>query len=82
MQLTDRITDGMIMDGTSYASVGNCLYWAERNTEKLLVEVSALSAAVRALAEAKGADPDEIAVKVGDAVKAKLEGISLSVTTD
>ena len=80
MNLNDRITDGYIMDGTTYASVGNCIYWAERNTERLLAEVSALSAAVKALAEAKGADPDEVAAKVGEAVRAKLEGISLSVT--
>lgn len=81
MQLGDMIVDdGYIMDGSTYANVGNCIYWAERNTEKLLAEVSALSAAVKALAEAKGADPDEVAAKVGEAVKAKLEGISLSVT--
>lgn len=82
MQLGDRITDGMIMDGTSYANVGNCLYWAEQNTEKLLVQVEALTAAVEALAKAQGADPDAIAQTVESAVKAKLDGLKLTVSAE
>lgn len=86
MNLGDRITDGYIMDGTTYATVGNCLYWAESNGEKTLAlvrqltaQVTALGAAVEALSAAQGADPEEIAAKVGAAVEAKLEGISLAV---
>jgi len=82
MQLTDMITDGTIMGETSDASVGNCLYWAEQNTEKILTEVAALSAAVEALAKAQGADPEAIAQTVEDAVKAKLDGLRLTVKAD
>lgn len=79
MQLTDMITDGTIMGETSDASVGNCIYWAEQNTEKLLVQVEALTAAVEALAKAQGADPEAIASAVQDAVKAKLDGLKLTI---
>lgn len=89
MNLGDRITDGYIMDGTTYATVGNCLYWAESNGEKTLAlvrqlsaQVTALGAAVEALSAAQGADPEEIAAKVGAAVEAKLEGISLAVDVE
>lgn len=89
MNLNDYITDGYIMDGSTYATVGNCLYWAERNAEKaygntvaLRAEIAALAAAVDALAKSQGADPEQIAAKVGAAVEAKLEGISLAVDVE
>ncbi len=87
MQLNDRITNGYIMDGTTYATVGNCLYWAESNAEKTLAIVRRMEAtlaaqaeAIKALAKAQGADPDSIAKAVSDAVAAKLETIDLNVT--
>lgn len=89
MELNDRITNGYIMDGTTYATVGNCIYWAESNAEKALAIVRRMEAtlaaqaeAIKALAEAQGADPDAVAKAVADAVAAKLETISLDVTVD
>lgn len=78
MQLNDMIVDdGYIMDGTSYASVGNCIYWAERNTEKILTQVTALSAAVEALTANAGANPNDIASIIEKAVKEKLETLEI-----
>lgn len=51
-----------------------------KGVRELQASVAALSAAVKALAEANGADPDEIADAVSAAVKEKLETIDLSVT--
>ena len=82
MQLTDMITDGTIMGETSDASVGNCIYWGEQNTERIIVQINALTAAVEALAKANGADPEAIANAVQDAVKAKLDGMKLTVKAD
>lgn len=45
-------------------------------------EVAALQEAVRALAAAQGADPDEVAKAVSNAVAKKLESINISVTVD
>lgn len=45
------------------------------------VQLAALSEAVRALAEAQGADPGAVAKAVGDAVAAKLATIELRVAT-
>ena len=89
MDLNDRITDGYIMDGSTYATVGNCIYWAEscsekayNNTVALRAEIAALAAAVDALAKSQGADPETIAAAVSQAVKRKLEGIKLDVTVE
>ena len=86
IQLNDKITNGKVMDGTTYATVGNCIYWAEQNAEKaykntveLKTQIAALSAAVEALAQSQGADPDAVAKAVADAVAKKLESISLDV---
>lgn len=46
----------------------------------LQVTVDAQTAAIKALAESQGADPDSIAKTVSDAVAKKLESIDLSVT--
>ena len=35
MGLDDRITDGCIMDGSTYVTAGNCICWAESCCEKL-----------------------------------------------
>ena len=51
MDMNDRITDGYIMDGTTYATVGNCIYWAERNAEKAVNAVNLLADQVRELSD-------------------------------
>ena len=79
MQLGDMIVeDGYIMDGSTYANVGNCIYWAERNTEKILAQVTALSAAVEALSKVNGADPREIAAIVEKAVTEKMQKMTVN----
>lgn len=47
---------------------------------QLTAQVSALSEAVKTLAESKGVDPDTIAQTVQDAVKAKLDSLKITVT--
>ena len=44
-----RITDGYIMDGSTYATAENCLYWAEQNAEQALSAVNSLAERVEAL---------------------------------
>lgn len=79
MQLGDMIVDdGYIMGGSTYANVGNCIYWAERNTEKILAQVTALSAAVEALSKVNGADPREIAGIVEKAVSDKMQKMTVA----
>lgn len=46
---------------------------------QLRMQVAALSAAVKTLAESQGADPDKIAKAVEDAVKAKLDTLKITV---
>ena len=47
---------------------------------QLTAQVTALTAAVKTLAESKGADPDQIAAAVENAVKAKLDKLRITVT--
>ncbi|WP_303202839.1 N-acetylmuramoyl-L-alanine amidase [Raoultibacter timonensis] len=47
--------------------------------KQLLTEVTALAAAVEALAGASGADPDAVAKAVADAVERKLESLKITV---
>ena len=47
---------------------------------QLATQVAALTAAVKALSEAMGANPDAIAKTVQDAVKAKLDSLKITVT--
>ena len=50
--------------------------------QEVQVTLAALSAAVKALATSKGADPDAVAKAVSDAVEEKLKTIRLEVSTD
>ena len=47
---------------------------------QLTAQVTALTEAVKTLAESKGADPDQIAAAVENAVKAKLDKLKITVT--
>lgn len=58
------------------------VYDTNSKVTAMAAEVTALSEAVRVLAQAQGADPDAIARAVADAVERKLEGIDLSVTVN
>lgn len=58
-------------------------YAAHEPTKKMLAEltaqVTALAAAVEALAKSNGADPDAVAKSVADAVERKLEGLKITI---
>lgn len=75
MQLNDMIVDdGKIMDGTTWASVGNCIYWAERNAEKALTAVNELSAKVDKLSIGGGSvDYDKLAETVCDKLASRMK---------
>lgn len=81
MKLDDMVlNDGrMIMGGTTNTSVRNVLYWTEQNTEKILTQITALTAAVEALATANGADPQAIMSVVEKAVNNAVSRIVVSV---
>lgn len=75
MQLNDMIVDdGMIMGGTTYASIGNCIYWAERNAEKALAAVNELSDKVDKISVGGASvDYDKLAEVVADKLAARLK---------
>lgn len=61
------------------AKLGDRVAGIDNKTSQLITQVTALTEAVKTLAESKGADPDTIAKVVQDAVKAKLEDLKITV---
>lgn len=61
------------------AKLGDRIAGIDNKTNQLITQVTALTEAVKTLAESKGADPDTIAKVVQDAVKAKLENLKITV---
>lgn len=61
------------------AKLGDRVAGIDNKTSQLITQVTALTEAVKTLAESKGADPDTIAKVVQDAVKAKLESLKITV---
>lgn len=61
------------------AKLGDRVAGIDAKTSQLITQVTALTEAVKTLAESKGADPDTIAKIVQDAVKAKLESLKITV---
>lgn len=59
----------------------NCINGTYDMVEKLLATEAAQTEAIKALAKMQGADPEEVAKAVSDAVEAKLRTIKLEVTT-
>jgi hypothetical protein len=59
----------------------NCINGTYDMVEKLLATEAAQTEAIKALAQMHGADPEEVAKAVSDAVTAKLRTIRLDVTT-
>ena len=62
------------------AKLGDRVAGIDSKTSQLVTQVSALSEAVKALASAQGADPDQIAKIVETAVKDKLAKLKITVT--
>lgn len=61
------------------AKLGDRVAGIDAKTSQLITQVTALTEAVKTLAESKGADPDTIAKIVQDAVKTKLESLKITV---
>lgn len=61
------------------AKLGDRVAGIDAKTSQLITQVTALTEAVKTLAESKGADPDTIAKVVQDAVKTKLESLKITV---
>ena len=61
------------------AKLGDRVASIDSKTSQLITQVTALTEAVKTLAESKGADPDTIAKVVQDAVKTKLENLKITV---
>lgn len=61
------------------AKLGDRVAGIDAKTNQLITQVTALTEAIKTLAESKGADPDTIAKVVQDAVEAKLEKLKITV---
>lgn len=61
------------------AKLGDRVAGIDAKTSQLITQVTALTEAVKTLAESKGADPDQIAAAVENAVKAKLDKLKITV---
>jgi hypothetical protein len=61
------------------AKLGDRVAGIDNKTSQLITQVAALTAAVKALSESMGANPDTIAQTVQNAVKAKLDSLTITV---
>lgn len=61
------------------AKLGDRVADIDNKTSQLITQVAALTAAVKALSESMGANPDTIAQTVQNAVKAKLDSLHITV---
>lgn len=62
------------------AKLGDRVAGIDNKTSQLITQVAALTAAVKALSESMGANPDTIAQTVQNAVKTKLDSLRITVT--
>lgn len=62
------------------AKLGDRVAGIDDKTNQLITQVAALTAAVKALSESMGANPDTIAQTVQEAVKTKLDSLKITVT--
>ena len=62
------------------AKLGDRVAGIDNKTSQLITQIAALTAAVKALSESIGANPDTIAKTVQDAVKAKLDSLKITIT--
>lgn len=61
------------------AKLGDRVAGIDNKTSQLITQVAALTAAIKALSESIGANPDTIAQTVQDAVKTKLDSLHITV---
>lgn len=62
------------------AKLGDRVAGIDNKTSQLITQVAALTAAIKALSESMGANPDTIAQTVQNAVKTKLDNLHITVT--
>lgn len=62
------------------AKLGDRIAGIDNKTSQLITQIAALTAAVKALSESIGANPDTIAQTVQNAVRAKLDSLKITVT--
>lgn len=62
------------------AKLGDRVAGIDNKTSQIVTQVAALTAAVKALSESIGANPDTIAQTVQNAVKAKLDSLQITIT--
>lgn len=62
------------------AKLGDRVADIDNKTSQLITQVAALTAAIKALSENMGANPDTIAQTIQNAVKAKLDSLHITVT--
>lgn len=62
------------------AKLGDRIAGIDNKTSQLITQIAALTAAIKALSESIGANPDTIAQTVQNAVKAKLDSLHITVT--
>lgn len=61
------------------AKLGDRVAGIDNKTSQLITQVAALTAAIKALSESMGANPDTIAQTIQNAVKAKLDSLHITV---
>lgn len=61
------------------AKLGDRVAGIDNKTSQLITQIAALTAAVKALSESMGANPDTIAQTIQNAVKAKLDSLHITV---
>lgn len=62
------------------AKLGDRIAGIDNKTSQLITQIAALTAAIKALSESIGANPDTIAQTVQNAVKTKLDSLHITVT--
>lgn len=75
--LGNLITEQPIQGG---AKLGDRIAGIDNKTSQLITQITALTEAVKTLAESKGANPDTIAQAVQEAVKTKLDSLQITIT--
>ena len=80
--LGNLVTEQPIKYNGSTAKLGDRIGYIDAHTHVVDTKLAALAAAVDGLAKAMGADPNQIAQIVEDAVKAKLDSLEIKVTAN
>lgn len=75
--LGNLVVEQPIQEG---AKLGDRIAGIDNKTSQLITQTAALTAAVKALSESIGANPDTIAKTVQEAVKTKLDSLHITVT--